>query len=192
MCLEAVDVGIFCGGLGTRLNHPQPKLLVPVRGRPLIEHLLDLLRSAGAGTVRLLTGHLHEQIEQYINQRAADGLLLSCLQPQQGMVASLHHALPSLTSERVLLLNGDTLLTADLCRFVRASAIWPAAVLWTRNAETSFVDNSGFRVLSQAMLQRAAEVKDFENFLATEAHVISMPGQFLDIGTPQRLAQASA
>lgn len=192
MCLADLDIAILCGGFGTRLNHALPKLLVPIKGRPMIEHLLDLLRTAGAKTVNLLTGHLHASIEQYTLDRAADGISLVCLQPRQGVVASLHHALPHLTAARVLVLNGDTLLTADLCRFVRASQIWPAAVLWTRNAETSFVDNSGFRVLNQAMLHRAAEAQDFDNFLAIEAHVVCMPGQFLDIGTPARLAKADA
>lgn len=185
MCLADIEVAILCGGLGTRLGMDIPKALVPVRGRPVLEHILDYLKAAGAQRVTLLTGYRAEDMVVYMAGREPDALqfTLSHGEPE-GVDAAILRALDDATSDRVLVVNGDTLLTADLCRFVRASAIWPAAEMWTRNAETTFLDRTGYRIFKRAEI----------SYLYPMAliHPITMPGEFLDIGTPERLARAQA
>ncbi len=56
---------ILCGGEGTRLRpitYEIPKTLVPIQGRPLIEHMFDLLRKYGVSDVILSVGYLKEKI----------------------------------------------------------------------------------------------------------------------------------
>src|SRR5436305_3006996 len=61
-----IQAVILAGGLGTRMlpyTETVPKPMLPVRGRPFIEHQLQLLRSAGVRRFLLLIGYLGEQIE---------------------------------------------------------------------------------------------------------------------------------
>ncbi len=59
---------IFCGGLGTRLRpltDSLPKPMVPVNGKPFLEHLLQQLSDQGFKRFLLLTGYLGEIIRDY-------------------------------------------------------------------------------------------------------------------------------
>jgi D-glycero-alpha-D-manno-heptose 1-phosphate guanylyltransferase len=60
--MEAI---ILCGGLATRLGDlakDTPKALMPVAGKPVLAHQIDLLKPAGVTRVVLAVGHLHEKI----------------------------------------------------------------------------------------------------------------------------------
>ncbi len=55
---------ILVGGLGTRLRpitYEIPKPLVPVKKRPIVNHLIDFFRKHGADEVGLLAGRMHEE-----------------------------------------------------------------------------------------------------------------------------------
>ena len=56
---------ILCGGEGTRMRpitYETPKALVPVQGKPLVEHMFDLLKKYGVSDVILSVGYLKEKI----------------------------------------------------------------------------------------------------------------------------------
>jgi choline kinase len=60
---------IPAAGRGTRLlphTAGRPKCLVPVGGVPIIERVLDQLRTAGAEEVICVTGYRAEQLEDYV------------------------------------------------------------------------------------------------------------------------------
>jgi len=67
---------ILCGGLGRRL-HPytdrMPKPMVPVNGRPFLEHLLEQLAAHGIRRFLLLTGYLGWQIRDYFEDGSSRG-----------------------------------------------------------------------------------------------------------------------
>ena len=71
---------ILCGGRGTRLRpltDTIPKPMVPVLGRPFLEHLLQQLRDNGIKDVVLLTGYLGEVIEKHFGDGSALGMKIS-------------------------------------------------------------------------------------------------------------------
>jgi len=56
---------ILCGGEGTRLRpitYEIPKPLVPVHGKPIIEHIFDLLKKYGVTDVILSVGYMKDKI----------------------------------------------------------------------------------------------------------------------------------
>lgn len=59
------------GGLGSRLGDltaRTPKPLLPVAGRPFVEHLLDKAVSEGFDDLVLLAGYRHEAVEAYAGE----------------------------------------------------------------------------------------------------------------------------
>lgn len=59
---------VLAAGKGTRmgtLTEDLPKPMLPVRGKPLLEHILDRLARAGVRECGLITGYRHQVIEQH-------------------------------------------------------------------------------------------------------------------------------
>lgn len=64
-----MEAMILAAGAGTRLaplTERMPKALIPVRGRPLLAHVLDRLAAAGATRLVVNTCHHAERIAEYL------------------------------------------------------------------------------------------------------------------------------
>lgn len=136
-----MQVVILAGGLGTRLKNlapDTPKVLVPVAGRPFIEHQFDLLRAAGVTDVLLCIGHFGEHVRNHVRDGARFGLRVRYAQEEParllGTGGALVHALPELASS-FLVLYGDSYLPMDYAAFARwfEGAGCPAAMTVFRN-----------------------------------------------------------
>jgi UDP-N-acetylglucosamine diphosphorylase/glucosamine-1-phosphate N-acetyltransferase len=55
---------ILAAGKGTRMKSDLPKVLCPVRGRPMIEFVLDALRQAGIARMVVVVGYRSELVRQ--------------------------------------------------------------------------------------------------------------------------------
>jgi NDP-sugar pyrophosphorylase family protein len=117
--MELPPVLVLAGGLGRRLaplTDSLPKVLVPVGGRPFLDHLLCGLARRRVERVVLAVGHLADQIERHVGDGRAYGLAelrwSRELHPL-GTGGAIRHALPML-SETFIVQNGDTLLELDL------------------------------------------------------------------------------
>lgn len=189
MCLADITVAILCGGLGTRLGlTDRPKCLAEVAGTPLLDRLLAWFREHGAKQFVLCTGHLGEQMAACANSDIA----LSRDPQPEGVAAALIRAYPILTSPFVLVANGDTLLDVELCRFVRAARVRRTSSILTTMQHGGTVEDSGIRLMPRNEFVALAleQPKNFESWLNLRAGKIFLSGRFLDIGTPERLAQA--
>jgi NDP-sugar pyrophosphorylase family protein len=72
-----MEAMILAAGLGTRLRPLTdriPKALVPVRGRPLLAHVMDRLVGAGVTRIILNTCHHADQIEAWVAAHAPTGV----------------------------------------------------------------------------------------------------------------------
>ncbi len=108
---------ILTGGKGTRLRpltYEIPKSMIPIHGRPFLEHLLELVKSFGINEVLLLIGYLGEHIEKHFGDGSKFGLKVEYSHEQTllGTGGALKNARCKLTEE-FLLLNGDTFLPID-------------------------------------------------------------------------------
>lgn len=101
---------LFAAGKGTRmapLTDVTPKPMIPVAGRPLIDHALALARAGGARRIVVNTHHLGQQIVDHL---AGSGVLISdeadaLLETGGG----LKKALPLLGQGPVLTMNPDVM-----------------------------------------------------------------------------------
>jgi len=138
-----VPVAILCGGFGTRLGslaEAVPKPLVPILGRPFLEHQVDLLAGQGFRRFVLLTGHRGDLVEAHFRSYGGGGLtfLFSREERPEGTGGALVRA-RHLLGDAFIVLNGDSYLAVDyraLLARLLASPPGVAGVLAAfRNAE---------------------------------------------------------
>lgn len=105
---------LFAAGFGTRmgaLTAHCPKPLIPVAGRPLIDHALTIADAAGVTRVVANTHYLADQIAAHLAPR---GIMLS---PEPDRIletgGGLKAALPLLAESPVLTLNTDAVWTGQ-------------------------------------------------------------------------------
>ena len=117
---------IFAAGLGTRLKPITdriPKALVPICGKPLLQHVVDKLTSAGFTELVINVHHFADQIEQYVLDNKAFGVNVS-LSDETDLLretgGGIRHAAKFLSgSEPFLVHNVDILSNLDIVEFVR-------------------------------------------------------------------------
>jgi NDP-sugar pyrophosphorylase family protein len=110
---------VLAAGRGTRLaplTHTVPKPLVPVGGRPLLEHILAFLRAGGITDVVVNLHHLGHRIEEHLGDGARFGLRIrySWEDPILDTGGGIKRAEPLLAGEPFVVINGDSLLELRL------------------------------------------------------------------------------
>ena len=114
---------VLAGGLGTRLRPYTtviPKPLVPVGDRPILEHILHQLSSAGITHTDLCVSHLGELIQVYFSQDHAvpDGMHLAFHWEDEPLgTAGALRVVPELDSTFIAM-NGDVLTTLDYAALI--------------------------------------------------------------------------
>ena len=118
---------IFAAGLGTRLKpltDTVPKALVPVAGKPLLEHLLEKLKAAGFRHVVINVHHFADMIEDWCQQHPMGMHIFFSDERQQLLETGggIKHAAPLLrdAQEGFLIHNVDILSNVDLKAFAEA------------------------------------------------------------------------
>jgi mannose-1-phosphate guanylyltransferase / phosphomannomutase len=115
-----MQIVILAGGRGTRLGeHAQaiPKPMVPIGGRPNLEHQVLLAKRHGFSKVLFLTSHLANSIEAHFGDgRRFDMEISYCAEdPPLGTAGALRHASNEL-EDCFLVLYGDVFVECDLTR----------------------------------------------------------------------------
>ena len=146
---------ILCGGLGTRLGalaEGLPKPMVPVAGKPFLEHVVRQLAGQGFHDLLLLVGHRAEAIEAHFGDGAAFGIRIAYSREPEplGTGGALKLAAP-LLPERFLMLYGDLYRDMDYAAFCgrqeQALAVYPYVDgLTTIACANVGLDDSGRRV----------------------------------------------
>jgi D-glycero-alpha-D-manno-heptose 1-phosphate guanylyltransferase len=121
--LAPLTAVVLAGGQGTRLRSvlaDVPKVIAPVRGRPFLVWLLDRLAAAGLRRAVISTGYRAEQVEAAVGRNCGPlELVYSPESSPLGTAGALRAALPHLTGQRTLVMNGDSYWRADLGALVQ-------------------------------------------------------------------------
>ncbi len=113
---HSVRAIIVAAGRGRRLDpYTQrcPKPLLYVAGRPILGHLLDLLRATGIADLVVVAGYLREQIVAYLGTRPGPPPRIVV---QEALLGNGHavYVARAYLDKPVLVLFGDTIPVADL------------------------------------------------------------------------------
>ncbi|MBP8143943.1 bifunctional UDP-N-acetylglucosamine diphosphorylase/glucosamine-1-phosphate N-acetyltransferase GlmU [Pseudorhodoferax sp.] len=103
----SLNIVVMAAGKGTRMKSALPKVLHPLAGKPLAQHVLDAVAPLPALRTIVITGHGAEWVEQRVH---GTDLHFARQQPQLGTGHAVQQALPLLDDEAgtTLILNGDT------------------------------------------------------------------------------------
>src|SRR5207237_7185041 len=114
----------MAGGEGTRLRPMtanQPKPLLPVVNRPIMEHVLRLLKRHGFSETVVTVQFLAALIRNYFGDGEELGMTLQYATEEVplGTAGSVKNAQEALRDDRFLVISGDALTDIDLTDMVR-------------------------------------------------------------------------
>jgi N-acetyl-alpha-D-muramate 1-phosphate uridylyltransferase len=113
MSVKPTKAMVLAAGLGLRmrpLTDHMPKPLVPVAGRPLLDHVLDKLAAAGVSEAIVNVHYLAGQIIDHVASRRSPHVIISDERDQVlGTGGGVVKALPLLGPQPFVLLNSDTM-----------------------------------------------------------------------------------
>ncbi len=105
---------VLAAGKGTRMKSDLHKVLHPIAGRPMLEHLLDNARKLTPEREIVVAGHGREQLEKALGDRAT----LAVQEPQLGTGHAVQQAEQALTG-----FDGDVLILYGDVPFVRTETM---------------------------------------------------------------------
>ena len=113
---------VMAGGEGTRLRpltSNQPKPMVPIVGKPCMEHILELLREHGLTDVIVTVAFLPQAIRSYFGEGDTLGMSIgySVEESPLGTAGSVRLATRQL-DETFLVISGDALCDLDLTKLI--------------------------------------------------------------------------
>jgi bifunctional UDP-N-acetylglucosamine pyrophosphorylase/glucosamine-1-phosphate N-acetyltransferase len=104
---------VLAAGKGTRLEpltNTTPKCMLPLAGKPILEHIVLALRGAGITDIAMVVGYKSKAIMDYFGDGADYGVKLSYV-TQEEKLGTAHALGMANLKEDFLALNGDTLIS---------------------------------------------------------------------------------
>ena len=126
-----LEVIILAAGQGTRMKSELPKVLHPVAGRPMLEHVVNTAEQLNPTAVHVVVGHGAQQVQQ-----ALAGYALNWVQQEQqlGTGHAVLQAMPAVADDSVVLVvYGDVPLIAATTLASLVDAAHTAPALLTAN-----------------------------------------------------------
>ena len=110
---KSMEVVVLVGGKGTRLRTlvpDRPKPMAEVGGRPFLEWLVLALRARGVSRMVFCIGYMGQMVRLHFGGGSAFGLAIEYSEdPElQGTGGALRRALPVISTDPVLVCNGDS------------------------------------------------------------------------------------
>lgn len=111
---------ILCGGKGTRMgavSQQIPKPMLPLMGKPVLEHIIVQCKSNGINNITLITGYLGHVIEEYFDDGSRLGVHITYFREElplgtTGALKCMEDELP----ETFWVLYGDVIFDMHLSR----------------------------------------------------------------------------
>lgn len=113
---------VYAGGEGTRLRPytlEMTKVMLPIKGKPMIMHAIDLLKSHGVTDIILSIGYKGEQLREFFGDGSKLGLKISYIDEKTplGTAGPLRKG-RKLLDETFFIIWGDILSKIDLSDFM--------------------------------------------------------------------------
>jgi len=103
---------VIAGGFGLRmrpLTDNLPKPMLPVGGKPVMEHVVDQLKNAGITHISVATHYKPEQIENYFGDGSSFGVKINYINEDEPLGTGGAVGLLPQSNDTTLVVNGDIL-----------------------------------------------------------------------------------
>ena len=134
---------IFAAGLGTRLKpltDTMPKAMVPVAGKPLLEHLILKMKDAGFDEIIINVHHFPEQIISFIKENDSFGIRIEISDETDKLLETgggLRKARDFFGDQPFLVHNVDILSNIDFREFYKSHKTGSLATLSVSDRNTA-------------------------------------------------------
>jgi len=113
-----VKAVVLAAGLGIRmrpLTFTKPKFLLPVAGKPALDHVISLMKNVGINKIAMVVGFGKEQIMKRYGNGSRFGVKIEYLHQREllGTANALSLAEGFASEERFVVMNGDTLVDQE-------------------------------------------------------------------------------
>lgn len=121
--IKKVDkVVVLAGGKGTRMRpftYEMPKPMIPVQGKPLLQHIVELLRKYDVRDIIFSIGYMGDKIREYFGNGSRFGVNISYVEEKEEMgTAGALSLMEKKLNGTFLMFNGDILANIDLHDFI--------------------------------------------------------------------------
>lgn len=117
---------MLAAGEGQRLRpltHTRPKHMIPIGGRPILEHLINALRISGIEEIIVVVNYREDVIRGYFDDGSKHGVKLRYVrQKEVSGTATAILSVKNYVSEPFLAVNGDILVSSDAIKLVMNKA----------------------------------------------------------------------
>lgn len=113
---------IMAGGFGTRLKpltDDTPKPMLKIGGTPLLERTVERLRKSGVRNISLTTHYLPEKIQSHFGNGSEFGVNINYFAEDRPLGTAGALSMLPVTTEPLIVLNGDILTGVDFNELVR-------------------------------------------------------------------------
>ena len=102
--MQELDIVILAAGKGTRMRSQIPKVLHPLAGKPMVQHVLDTASGLQPDRTHVVIGHGADQLREVLVEKPVKFAVQA---EQKGTGHAVAQALEQLGSGKVLILYGD-------------------------------------------------------------------------------------
>lgn len=171
---------IMAGGKGTRVSEIAkdiPKPMIPIAGKPVLEHQLEVLKKQGISQVTIVVGYLGEKIIDYFQNGVRWGIEIRYIieEAPLGNAGALSYLREC--GEDVLLINGDIVFDIDISFFYRYHAKKEAGITLLTHPNshpydsTLIVADESGKVIRN--IKKEEEREDYKNRINAGMYIIS-------------------
>jgi D-glycero-D-manno-heptose 1,7-bisphosphate phosphatase len=172
---------IMAGGKGTRVSSIAsdiPKPMIPICGKPILEHQIDCLKENGLTEITLVIGHLGQYIKDYFGDGSRFGCGISYFTETEPLgTAGALYKLKNL-SDDFILLNGDVIFDMDFSRMINFHKEKDASVTLAVHPNSHPFDSA--LIISDSnnkvtgWLNKEDERRWYKNQVNAGVHILSM------------------
>ena len=132
---DTLSIVILAAGQGKRMNSALPKVLQPLAGRPLLQHVIDTARALAPQTIHVVFGHGGDRVREALKHEPVRWVLQA---QQLGTGHAVLQAMPEIPDDHtVLVLYGDVPLIRKetLLELLKLAGSEALAILTVRLAD---------------------------------------------------------
>ena len=179
-----MQVVIVAGGLGTRLGNltkDRPKSLIPVNGKPFLQHQVESLKQNGIQDIVLCIGHLGNQIQETLGDGSKYGVKVrySIEDRLLGTAGAIKKA-ENLLDDTFFTMYGDSYLFLDFAKIMNFFTSFNKSALMTVYKNFNLYDTSN-TAIKDNLVRRYNKVDITEDMVYIDYGVNLFRKSVLDI-----------